>query len=179
MPGMRAKNEPVEKTESATFRMPDKVYKALREQARKNRTSLNTLVNQVLYAHLFDDLPHVRPMLVTLPTPVFAEMLSRLSEEDVVALGKLSAEGVMKSAVLGRYGRINADTIVDTLRITAERGGLGTFNEKLDDREIVTFRHELGYKGSLFFSVQIETLSQMAGIKPRIEKTEEAVIVQF
>lgn len=176
---MRAKREPVEKTTSATFRVPDKVYSALRKQARENRTSLNALVNQVLYAHLFDDLPHVRPMLVTLPTPLFAEMLARLSEEDVVALGKISAEGVMKSAVLGRYGRITADTIVDTLRITAERGGLGTFSEKLDDREIVTFRHELGFKGSLFFAVQIETLSQIAGIKPRIEKTEEAVVVQF
>lgn len=176
---MRAKHEPVEKTTSVTFRVPDKVYYALRKQANENRTSLNTLVNQVLYSHLFDDLPRVRPMLVTLPTPVFAEMLARLSEEDVKALGRSSAEGVMKSAVLGRYGQITADAIVDTLRITAERGGLGTFSEKLDDREIVTFRHELGYKGSLFFAVQIEALSQIAGIKPKIEKTEEAVVVQF
>jgi hypothetical protein len=106
-------------------------------------------------------------------------MLARLPEEDVRDLGRLSAEGVMKSAVLGRYGQINADSIIDTLRITAERGGLGTFSEKLDDGEIVTFRHELGYKGSLFLAVQIEILSQMAGIKPEIEKTEEAVIVQF
>ena len=176
---MRAKHEPVEKTTSATFRMPVEVYSALRKQAKENRTSLNTLVNQVIYSHLFDDLPRVRQMLVTLPTPVFAEMLSRLSEEDVRELGRLSAEGVMKSAVLGRYGQITADSIIDTLRITAERGGLGTFSEKLDDREIVTLRHELGYKGSLFFAVQIEILSQMAGIKPEIEKTEEAVVVQF
>jgi hypothetical protein len=176
---MRSKRETVENTTSATFRMPDKVYNALRRQARENRTSLNTIVNQVLYAHLFDDLPRVRPMLVTLPTPLFAEMLARLPEEDVRELGKLTAEGVMKSAVLGRYGQITTDTIVDTLRITAERGGLGTFREKLDDRDIITFRHELGYKGSLFFAVQIETLSRIAGIKPEIEKTEEAVVVRF
>lgn len=176
---MRAKHGTVESTTSVTFRIPDKAYNALRKQARENRTSLNTVVNQVLYAHLFNDLPRVRPMLVTLPTPVFAEMLARLPEEDVRDLGKLTAEGVMKSAVLGRYGQITAETIVDTLRITAERGGLGTFREKLDDRDIVTFRHELGYKGSLFLAVEIETLSQIAGIKPEIVKTEEAVVVQF
>jgi len=169
----------VEKTMSATFRMPIDVYNALIHEARDSQTSLNSLVNQVLHSHFFDDLPRVRPMLVTLPTPIFAEMLSRLPEEDVKDIGKLAAEGVMKSAVLGRYGRITADTIVETLRITAERGGLGSFHETLDDREVVTFRHELGNKGSIFLAVQIEILSQMAGIRPEIERTEEAIVVKF
>lgn len=176
---MRAKYATVEKTKSATFRMPDKVYDALLRQARQNMTSMNTLVNQLLYERLFDDLPHVRPMLVTLPTPIFAEMLSRLSEEDVKELGKLAAEGVAKSAMLTRYGEISAETIVDMLRVMAQRGGFGAFSELLDDKRTITIRHEFGCKGSLYFAVLADTIFQMAGINPEIEKTEEAVVIQF
>jgi hypothetical protein len=175
---MRTKSGTVDRTKSATFRMPSRVYDALLKEARENSTSMNALVNQVLYSH-FDELPTVRPMLVTLPTPVCAEMLSRLSEEDVVQLGKSAAEGVGKSAVLGRYGKITAETVVDTIRIMAQRGGYGTFHEKLDDKETITFRHELGRKGSIYLAATIERLFQMAGIRPVIEKTEEAVVVQF
>jgi hypothetical protein len=176
---MRTKYETVEKTTSATFRMPDRVYNALQKKARENRTSLNTLVNQLLYAHFFDDTPSLRPMLVALPTPVFAGMLARLSDEDVAELAKLTAEGVVKSAVLGRYGEISAESIVDTFRITAQRAGYGVFSEILDEKETITFRHELGPKGSLFFAIVADATFRMAGIRPTIAKTDEAVIIQF
>jgi hypothetical protein len=176
---VRTKKGTVDRTKSATFRMPSRVYDALLKEARESNTSMNALVNQVLYSHFFDELPTVRPMLVALPTPVCAEMLSRLSEEDVLQLGKSAAEGVGKSAVLGRYGKITAETVADTIRIMAQRGGYGTFHEMLDDKETITFRHELGHKGSIYLAATIERLFQMAGIRPQIEKTEEAVVVQF
>lgn len=159
--------------------MPDKLYNALRNQAKENRTSLNSLANQVLYSHFFDDTPILRPMLIALPTPIYAEMLARLTEEDVKVVGKMAAEGVGKSAVLGRYGKITAESIADTLRVMAQRAGYGTFHEMLDDKETITFRHELGYKGSVYFAVVAETLFEMAGVAPAIDRTEEAVVIQF
>lgn len=179
MSHMQAEYGAPHKTKSATFRMPDRVYGALVKEARRNRESVNTLVNQLLFAGLFDDLPRVRPMLVTVPTPIFAEILSRLSESDTIRVGKLAAEGVARSAMLGRYGQITVDHVVDTLRITAERGGYGTLSDVTEERRTITIRHELGYNGSLFFAVVAEDIFRMAGMKPEIEKTEEAVVIQL
>jgi len=168
-----------EKTTSATFRMPNNVYIAMQKQARENKTSVNMIVNQALYAYFIDKRPIMRPMLVAVPTLTFAEMLARLPEKDVRELGELTAERVSKSAILARHCEITLETILDLLRDSAQRAGYGIYNEFLDDKRIVSVRHELGYNGSTYLASTWETLFQMAGLRPAIEKTEDAVIIQL
>ena len=63
----------------------------------------------------------------------------------------------------------------DTVYLESE----GTLSEMVGHRPEMAFRHERRPKGSLFFAEVAEAVLQVARIKPEIEGTGDAAIMQF
>lgn len=168
------------RTITGTFRIPERVYEALRKEAEEKRVSLNCVVNQLLYEHVFEDTPVMNPMFVALPKSLYSEILSRISEEDAREIGQLCARGAAKSLMLAKHGVITTETIAERLRTFAERGGYGEYSEVSEKgKRIITIMHEFGSKESVSIAAFADALFQMIGLHPAISTTEEAVVIEI
>jgi hypothetical protein len=168
------------RTLTGTFRIPEDVYKAIQQEAKERRISLNTLVNQVLYARVFEEIPAVKAMFVMMPKAVYSEFLSSVSEERAKQIGQADALRIAKSIILARHGEVTLEAVIEHLRLFAERSGYGQFSDlRNHNKRIVTIIHEFGQKGSVLFASHAEALFQTAGLRPKIITTEEALVVEI
>jgi hypothetical protein len=149
----------------------------MRKEARDNLTSINTVVNQVLYAHFFDERPVLKPGFVGMPTQVLGYIMSKVTDEEATEIGRQLAKGAGKSWILRMHGEINTETIAELLRDFARRAGYGDYTDVRNSERIITITHELGARGSIMIAALAETLFQMIDIRPKVTTTEEAVVV--
>jgi len=166
-------------TTTRTFRIPEKLFRSVEEEAREKRTSLNAMLNEILYDRYFEDVPHMAPGSLAVSALLFSEMISRLSDEDVKRIGRLTAEGDAKTVILIKHGEISTEGIIELMRDTTVRAGYGKFYEKQEGKRIITLMHALGPKASLFFSAEFEALFQMIGLRPTITRSDTAMVVEI
>lgn len=177
---MRMSSGETEQTIAGTFRIPERVYNAMRKEAKEKRVSLNALVTQILYAHVFEDMPAVNQMFVAMPKSLYSEILSQISEGGARQIGQLCAQGVAKSLMLAKHGEITTETIAERLRAFAERGGYGEYSEVSEGgRRIITIMHGFGSKESVSVAAFAEALFQMIGLRPKVTTTEAAVVIEI
>jgi len=174
-----------EKSVVRTFRLPERVCEDLKKEAEENRESLNTRVNQLLYTHLYDAWPPAPRGKVAFPKPMMAMLFDKISTKDARDVGHEMALRFSQTEIIGRWGAINPDTIMQLWRMISERSGFGECKCVMDrGKRSYTFLHELGPKGTSFIAGNVETLFQLAGIDPEdtsvtIIGTNEAVIVEI
>jgi len=177
---MQQSSGQVERTATGTFRITEGVYEAMQKEAEEKQVSLNCLVNQVLYEHVFETIPVMNSMFVAMPKTLYSEILSRISENDAREIGVLCARRVAKSFMLAKHGTVTIETIAETVHSYAERAGYGKYNEASErGRRIITIMHEFGPKHSVSTAAYAEALFQMIGIRPTITTTDQAVIIEI
>jgi len=166
------------RTVNGTFRVSRETYDAIRREALENRTSVNTLLNQILWTHFFSEWPSLKPKQVAMSTLTFSEIMSRLPDDDAKRIGGLVAQRNWKSHMLPRYGAVTIDILAEFLRDFAQRGGYGSYYELQNHERIITIKHDLGFRGSIFIAAYEETLIKLAGFGARIDTTENEVILK-
>ena len=86
-----------EKSVTISFRISETAFKALQNDAKKNKTSLNTLANQLFMAYAEYDRFLQRFRIIKLSNPTFKRILNAATKEAIVQAGSSAGSSVPES----------------------------------------------------------------------------------
>jgi hypothetical protein len=168
------------KTVTATFRVSEHVYLGLQEEAEKQDTSLNTLVNQLLDVHVNEEVYLSRVGYLRVTKPTFRRILDGSSEEAIVQAGRSAGRETARSIALARSGELTRETILQSVYMFAEFGGFAHYSEiEIQGKPVIVLMHDFGQKGSLFISTFAKAAFEAIDNQPKVTTGERSVVVEF
>ena len=147
------------KTSSISFRINEDYEKVLRKIAEENKTSLNTLANQIFGNYVEFELYAKKFGTLRVSTDTFRRILDVIDEKTIMEIATRCGSQEVKEFILFKWKEINSRTVTDFIKIYFDLCGYGRCN--LDETEgKVTFsvHHDLQEKGSLFLKHLFESL---------------------
>jgi len=147
------------KTSSISFRINEEYERVLRNIAEENKTSLNTLANQIFGNYVEFELYAKKFGTLRMSTDTFRRMLNSIDEKNIVEIATRCGSQEIKEFILFKWKEINSKTVTDFIKIYFDLCGYGRCN--LDETEgNITFsvHHDLQEKGSLFLKYLLESL---------------------
>jgi hypothetical protein len=164
------------KTETASFRLDESALSAIREDARKQNVSVNTMFNQLLLTYANYDRPMKRFHMLKLPASSFMHLLQAATDEAIIEAGKSAGRDVPKTYIRAKWGELTAESALDYLRTTADYTNLFEYSEVVRGGKVnVTLSHDFGAKGSLFLQRYVQAIFEPLGRPPRFLQDENAV----
>jgi hypothetical protein len=164
---------------SATFRLSEGVYLALQKEAEKQDTSLNTLVNQVLDAHVNDRVFLQRLDYLRVNKLTFRRILEGTTDQSLIESGAASGTETIRTITLGRSGTVNLDNIVDTIYRLAEFSGFARYSEMHSDgKRVIVLAHDYGPKWSTFIGSFAAAAFKLVSREPKITVGERSVVIE-
>ena len=164
------------KTATASFRLDESALEAIKEDARKQNISINTMFNQLLLTYANYDRPMKRFHMLKLPASSFMHLLQAATNDAIVEAGSSAGKDVPKTYIRAKWGELTAERALDYLRTTSEYTNLFEYSEVIRGGRIdVTLSHDFGAKGSLFLQSYVQAIFQPLGKPPRFLQDENAV----
>ena len=168
------------KTATASFRLDESALEALKEDARKQNISINTMFNQLLLTYANYDRPMKRFHMLKLPASSFKHLLQAATDEAVIEAGSSAGQDVPKTYIRAKWGELTAESALDYLRTTADHTNLFEYSEVTRGGRInVTLSHDFGAKGSLFLQSYVKSIFEPLGKPPRFLQDENAVSLEL
>jgi hypothetical protein len=161
------------------FRVWKDVYDSLEQEANTHKTSLNTLVNQVLSTHTRDDVLWEEMEYVKLTKIAFRAFLSRIPDDELDELGAELANNTPGTMMLARKGVVNLDAILDYLRFRSRAGWFSLNESKRNGRNTICFMHEFGPKESVLLHSYLMSLFGLIGIHPKLITSDSSVVIEY
>ncbi len=169
-----------EKTVTISFRLSKGALDALRQDARKNNTSVNTLANQIFEAYAEHDRFLQKLQMVKLSIPTLKQILSADSKEGIAEAGRKAGEAVPEAFILAKMGELNAANAIQYLRLMGTYANLFDYSEvSLPQGTSLALTHDMGGNWSIFLSAYVRSLFERAGGSVRIMTLENAVRIEL
>lgn len=169
------------KTSSISFRINEEYEKILRSIAEENKTSLNTLANQIFGNYVEFELYAKQFGTLRMSTDTFRRMLSGIDEKKVIEIATRCGSQEVREFILFKWKEVNSRTIVNFIKVYFDLCGYGRCN--LNETEgNVTFsvHHDLQEKGSLFLKHLFESLIRTSLDKDcKTTVTKDTITVSF
>ncbi|GKS66979.1 hypothetical protein YTPLAS73_05260 [Nitrosarchaeum sp.] len=169
------------KTSSISFRINEEYEKVLRNIAEENKTSLNTLANQIFGNYVEFELYAKKFGTLRMSTDTFRRMLYVLDEKNIMEIATRCGSQEVKEFILFKWKEISSRTVTDFIKIYFDLCGYGRCN--LDETEgKVTFsvHHDLQEKGSLFLKHLFESLIRATLDKDcKTNVTSDTITISF
>jgi hypothetical protein len=154
--GEPKENDPV----TRTFRIENKYDEALREEAEKRGTSVNSLANQILKRFTESSRYFGRGQSITLSPRTFENIITGLSKEEIAEAGKTSGRSLPKDRLLMRGMPLNRESVI--WYITEVLGGYNDwFTCDVHERKnhtLLHMRHVYNLNWSIFIESYIDSL---------------------
>jgi len=167
---------------SRSFRLDEQALSTLNEEAEKQKTSPNALLNQILldYCVFYRYLKHIPT--ITLAQELFADIIRDCPEENVRLYGKNSGSAIAKDifGVVGlSFNRCNLEFYLEEILSRYANGF--AYNHHINDhgKDVFHLRHNMGEKWSIFLSEEISTLIECcSGEQVKKELTKNTVTIE-
>lgn len=181
---MASKTRSASKSESATgtFRLDMELLDGLREEAEQKRTSLNTLVAQVLRSHAEYHTFASKGGMVSMPKTLLIRMMESLSEQEVIALSEHIARNELKDTILLMKGTYNPEALMDFIESWTRVGGYpyrhhveDGDNGKSTRRHTFVMQHDMGERWSLYYVELFRFAFGQSDIKLNFQHTANTV----
>ncbi len=151
----------IKRTSSITFRIAESYEKALRKVAEEKKISLNTLANQIFGNYVELERYMAKFGVLVMSKDTFKLLLSAMSEKDLINLAVRAGSEEPKEFILFKWKTLNADNVIEFLKIYFEHCGYGTYDmERSDGNTALSVHHNLGEKGSLYLKSFVESVIQ-------------------
>lgn len=180
MGDLGAPEEPVGKTVTSSFRINAEVYRVLQKEATEKSVSLNSLVNHVLkdYSEFGTYLGRFKTIVIT--AQVFGQVLDTIGDDALAQIGSLAGAAGPKAWVSTMYGPNNLENAIKFLKLIAAHAANWRYSEAVSSSgTTVVLAHDLGHKGSVFFSNYFDSMFRVVGVSPRISQTDDSVTLRF
>lgn len=143
---------------TATFRFDGKLLNALKEEAEQKRTSLNTLVSQILLIHSEFHTVAAKGGMISMPKSLLVRIIDKLSPQEVIQLSEYVASNDLKDTILLMKNEYSANSILEFIESWARVGGYPYRLHVEDARDSssrrkhsLVLQHDMGERWSLFF----------------------------
>lgn len=169
-----------EKTVTISFRISEKAFKALQDDAKKHNTSINTLANQIFAAYSEYDRYLQRFNMIKLSTPTFKRILSAATKEEIVEAGKSAGASVPESFMLSKMGEISSANAVEYLTLMGMYANLFDFSStNAAGKTVITLSHDLGPNGSTFLASYVESIFKATGKSTKISQYADGITIEI
>jgi len=169
-----------EKTVTRSFRISERAFLALEDEAKKRNISINTLVNQIFLSYVNFDRYFQRLGMLKMTKVTFAKILKAASDNEIVELAKEVAQNSSRVIILSRYGEMSLTSVLDYLNDLADYGYFVERSEVLSPsrNRVITLIHSYGERGSFFVKSYAKVLFEQIDIEPRLSSTENSVTIE-
>ena len=163
-----------------SFRVNRKALHALRDEARRQNLSLNTLVNQLLinYAEYgrFAETAHS----MNLVSRIFSEILNAANEDAIMLASQNAGKTVPMAMVSSKSCDLTMNSIIQYIQDLASYAHLFSYNEtNVNGQWTITLSHEHGSKWSLFLSGYFSEAFKTTGTEPKIDASDRAIAIRL
>ena len=133
----------------------------LREIAEENKTSLNTLANQIFGNYVEFELYAKKFGTLRMSTDTFRRLLATMDEKNIVEVATRCGSQEAKEFILFKWKKIDLETITDFIKVYFDLCGYGRCNiEETEGKITFSVHHDLQEKGSIFLKHLFESLIQ-------------------
>ena len=180
------------KTVTRTIRMPLDVERELKEIASTEKVTVNALVNQALrkfvdwdyYAEKggFAISPARQFLLLPARWEVFARLLRHASDKEAARLGRWAGRNVAREVTEFWFKEFSVRTALKCLELFTSRFArrFEYFHNITGNEEIVTIKHSMGRKWSIFHEQLVRTVfGELLGKKVKITQTNNQVVARI
>ncbi len=163
------KSRPRLTTDTVSFRIDSSLRENLEEEAKKNRTSLNTLVSQILFRYA-DWWRYVgRLGLIPVSKDLLRDVFKSLDKPELEELGRRFAETSGREHVLYLFQQLSLGTVLQFLDLWSSH--FDAYEHRYDGRmHFYTVHHDVNLNFSIFVKEFVSTM--IMGTVPRTVKFE-------
>jgi len=168
------------KPATTTFRLDRQTLAFLRKQAEEQKTSLNTLANQIFSKYAEWDAFGEKYGFVNFPHDFYRGIIDSADEEQL-RRNAIVAGKQLRDYLLFSFKRADPSTFVSGLRLAGRYSGMGSFEIEQERSHCkVIVHHGLGRKHSLYVCTALEeAIVTIVGVRPKSEVTDVSVIIEF
>jgi hypothetical protein len=175
-------------TSTGTFRLDSELLDALKEEAEQKRTSLNTLISQVLRLHMEYHTFASKGGMISMPKSLLMRLMERLEEKEVIQLSEHIAKNDLKDTILMMKSEYTAESVMDFIESWTRVGGYpyrhhvesGDNNNNGKPERIHNFviQHDMGERWSLYFVELFRFAFEQTGNKIDFQHTPNTISFQ-
>ena len=164
------------KTVAKSFRINEDALDALREEARSQTLSLNTLVNQLLVNYAQAGRYFRRTNAATLTRQTLNQLVNALSEDTIIQAGQNAGKTAPQELITAKHGGITVGNVVDYVHDLSAHANWFEYTEKNEGgHSTITLMHEMGRNWSLFIAHYLTEAFTAAGCKAKYEVADRYV----
>ena len=164
------------KTVAKSFRINEDALEVLREEARSETLSLNTLVNQLLVNYAQSGKYLKRTNSITLTRQTFGELVNDLSEDSVINAGRNAGKTAPQVLITSKYGEITVGHMIEYIHDLSSYANWFEYTEtNAGEHPTITLMHEMGRNWSLFIAHYLAEAFAAAGCKAKYEVADRYV----
>lgn len=170
-------------SKTATFRIDNEVLGYLNEESQQKRTSLNTLVSQILLSHAEFHTFASRAGMVSMPKTLLMRLMDKLSQKEVIELSEYIAMNELKDTVLLMKTHYDEMSLLQFIESWARVGGIPyRIHVKDDDGHSKTtsfvIQHDMGERWSLYFVELFKFAFEQMGRTISFQHTPSTIIFE-
>lgn len=169
-------------TGTGTFRLDLELLNGLKEEAEQKRTSLNTLVTQVLRSHAEYHTFSSKGGMISMPKSLLIRLMDKLDQQEVIRLSEHVAKNDLKDTILMMKRTYNADSVMEFVESWARVGGFPYrhrvgegYDGKSKKRHSFVMEHDMGERWSLYFLELFRFAFEQTGNKVSFEHTPNTI----
>ena len=173
------------KTQSSgtgTFRLNKDLLDGLKEEAEQKRTSLNTLVSQVLQAHAEYHTFASKGGMISMPKTLLVRVMDKLTDQEVIQLSEHIAKNELKDTILLMKNSYTPDSIMDFVESWTRAAGFPYRHhlDNIDDgksasKHSFVMQHDMGERWSLYFVELFRFAFEQLGKKINFQHTSNTI----
>jgi hypothetical protein len=163
---------------TGTFRLDNRLLDALKEEAEQKRTSLNTLVMQILMAHAEYHTFASKGGMISMQKTLLMKLMDKLEPQDVIKLSEHVAKNELKDTIMLMKSQYTADAVMNFIESWARVGGYPYRHhvEERDDgkskvKHSFVMQHDMGERWSLYFVELFRFAFEQTGTKIDFQHT--------
>jgi len=152
----------------------------IQEEARRQKVSVNTLLNQLVLTYANYDLPMKRFRMIKLPASSFRHILQAATNEAIIEAGNSTGKDVPKTYIISKWGELTVENALSYLKTTAQHTNIFEYSEVIrGGKTSVTLTHDFSAKGSLFLQRYVQAIFEQLEKRPRFSPDENAVAFEL
>ena len=169
---------------TATFRFDARLLDSLKEEAEQKRTSLNTLVTQILLMHSEFHTSAAKGGMISMPKSLLVKIIEKLSPQEVIQLSEYIASNDLKDTILLMKNEYSANSILDFIESWARVGGYPYRHHEEDAKDLskikhsFVLQHDMGERWSLYFVELLKFAFKQVGTDIHFEHTKNTISFQ-
>jgi hypothetical protein len=178
-------------TSTGTFRLDSELLNTLKEEASQKRTSLNTLISQVLRSHIEYHTFASKGGMISMPKSLLMRLMEKIDEREVIQLSEHIAKNDLQDTITLMKGKYTPDSIMDFIESWTRVGGYPyrhhieggdnnnkDKNDKSKKKHMFVIQHDMGERWSLYFIELFRFAFEQAGNKIDFQHTGNTISFQ-